>query len=165
MPWKHFPPHLPNNCPLAEHRLRLLKKRLVRNPDLFAKYAESVDNLINKGFAREVPTNSLVQPEGVLWYLPHHPVFSPSKPDKTRIVFDCAAVYHGTSLNDQLLRGPDLTNKLVGVLIRFRQEPVALMADIESMFHQVNVRYEDLMPSTSYGGQITILTQSLKSFK
>ena len=143
MPWKHFPPHLPNNRPLAEHRLRLLKKRLVRNPDLFAKYAESMDNLINKGFARKVPTNSLVQPEGVLWYLPHHPVFSPSKPDKTRIVFDCAAVYHGTSLNDQLLQGPDLTNNLVGVLIRFRQEPVALMADIESMFHQVNVRYED----------------------
>ncbi|CAB4015368.1 Hypothetical predicted protein, partial [Paramuricea clavata] len=70
-------------------------------------------------------------------------VFSQSKPDKIRVVFDCAAVYHGTSLNDQLLQGPDLTNNLVGVLIRFRQEPVALMADIESMFHQVNVRHED----------------------
>ncbi len=37
------------------------------------------------------------------------------------------------------MQGPDLTNTLVGVLNRFRQEPVAIMADIESMFYQVRV--------------------------
>ena len=47
------------------------------------------------------------------------------------------------SLNDQLLQGPDFTNSLVGVLLRFRQERVAVMADIEKMFHQVNVTPED----------------------
>lgn len=41
----------------------------------------------------------------------------------------------GTSLNDQLLTGPDLTNSIVGVLMRFREEQVALSADIECMFH------------------------------
>ncbi|KAK3753087.1 hypothetical protein QZH41_001789 [Actinostola sp. cb2023] len=49
----------------------------------------------------------------------------------------------GTSLNDQLFKGPDLTNSLVGVLVRFRQDHVALMADIEAMFHQVRVPYKD----------------------
>ena len=34
-------------------------------------------------------------------------------------------------------------NSLVGVLISFRQECIALMSDIESMFHQVKVRPED----------------------
>ena len=34
-----------------------------------------------------------------------------------------------------LLQGLDLTNSLFGVLIRFRQEIIALMADIESMFY------------------------------
>ena len=58
-------------------------------------------------------------------------------------MFDCAAKHQGTSLNDQLLQGPDLTNNLVGVLTRFRQEPVALMADVESMFHQVHVSPRD----------------------
>ena len=58
---------------------------------------------------------------------------------KTRIVFDCAAKYRGTSLNDQLLTGPDLTNSVAGVLTRFREEEVALSADIECMFHQIRV--------------------------
>ena len=68
-------------------------------------------------------------------------MFNPNKPDKLRVVFDCAAVYHGTSLNDQL--GPDLTNSLVGVFLRFRENPVALMADIEAMFHQVRITPND----------------------
>ena len=47
------------------------------------------------------------------------------------------------SLNNKLLQGPDLTNSLVGVLIRFRQENVVIMADIEAMFHQVRVCDKD----------------------
>ena len=33
--------------------------------------------------------------------------------------------------------GPDLTNQLIGVLTRFRQEEVAIMADIEKMYFQI----------------------------
>ena len=55
------------------------------------------------------------------------------------MVFDCTARYKGTSLNDQPLSGPDLINSLLGVLLRFRQEPVSLSSDIETMFHQVMV--------------------------
>ena len=43
------------------------------------------------------------------------------------------------SLNDCLLQGPDLTNSIVGVLTRFREDHVALMGDVESLFHQVIV--------------------------
>ena len=32
-----------------------------------------------------------------------------------------------------------LTNRLLGVLLKFRQDPVALVADIEGMFNQVKV--------------------------
>ena len=58
-------------------------------------------------------------------------------------MFDCSDKYHGKSLNDELLQGPDLTNSLVGVLTRFRQDPVAFMSDVEAMFHQVRVDPED----------------------
>ena len=46
-------------------------------------------------------------------------------------------------LNDCLLQGPDLVNSLTGVLMRFRQEPIALAADIESMFNRVRVTDSD----------------------
>ena len=49
----------------------------------------------------------------------------------------------GTSLNDQLMNGPHLTNTLVGVLTRFRMEQIALVSDIEAMFHQIRVKPHD----------------------
>ena len=51
--------------------------------------------------------------------------------------------YAGCSLNEQLLKGPDFLNCLIGVLIRFRKEAVAVCADVEKMFHQVLVDPND----------------------
>lgn len=65
------------------------------------------------------------------------------KKQKIRVVFDCGASYQGTSLNEHLLQGPDLTSPLVSVLVQFRMEYVAMMADIETMFHQVKVNPYD----------------------
>ena len=60
-----------------------------------------------------------------------------------RIVFDAAAEYEGTSLNKNLLSGPDMTNSLVDVLLRFHQGTIGIAADIEGMFHQIRVHEED----------------------
>ena len=46
-------------------------------------------------------------------------------------------------MNEHLLTGPDLTSSLTGVLLRFRQQPVALMCDIQNMFHRFRVKEED----------------------
>ncbi|KAI3376733.1 hypothetical protein L3Q82_000003 [Scortum barcoo] len=70
-------------------------------------------------------------------------IYHPQKPGKIRVVFDCSAKYEGVSLNDHLLTGPELTNNLIGVLCRFRKGPVAVMCDIERMFHQFHVKTED----------------------
>ncbi|XP_068704307.1 uncharacterized protein [Montipora foliosa] len=137
LPWREPNPYLPNNRSMAERRLFLLKKRLLQDSKLFDGYKATMENYLDKGHARRVPDHEMNAHDRPLWYLPHHPVFN--KPGKTRVVFDCAAKYGGTSLNDQLLSGPDLTNSIVGVLTRFRENPVALAADIECMFHQVRV--------------------------
>jgi hypothetical protein len=142
LPWKKSSPDMPNNKSIAERRLHLLKKRFDKDQVLWKKYSEFIDNLLKQGHARKVP-NERLQKSGKSWYLPHHPVFHPQKPEKVRVVFDCSAKYRSTSLNDQLLQGPDLTNSLIGVLNRFRQGPIAFMADVEAMFHQVRVPVED----------------------
>ena len=46
--------------------------------------------------------------------------------------------------SSKLLQGPDLNNSLVGVVTRFRQEQVALAADVEAMFYLVCVLEKDL---------------------
>jgi len=79
---------------------------------------------------------------GRTWYLPHHGIYHPQK-SKVRVLVDCSATFEGHSLNDKLLQGPDLTNNLLGVLTRFRQEQHAFMADMEKMFFQGRVRKED----------------------
>ena len=135
LPWRH----LSNNRLMAERGLHSLKRRLLKDRDLLDKYKASINDYVKKGYASRVPEAEIKTGGRPIWYLTHHPVIHPHKPGKVRVVFDCAAKYNGTSLNEQLLQGPDLTNSLVGVLTRVRQEPVALVADIEAMFHQVRM--------------------------
>jgi len=141
IPFKQRPVNLPNNRLLAEVRLCNLGRKLGHDEQLQQKYCDSMTDMLTKGYASKVKDEDLERDDGAVWYLPHHAVAK--KGDKIRIVFDCAARYGGTSLNDQVMQGPDLTNKLVGVLLRFREEPVAVMADVEAMFNQVRVVEKD----------------------
>ena len=81
--------------------------------------------------------------EGKTWFIPHHGVYHKDKPGKIRIVFDCSAKFKGICLNDCLYQGPDLNNKLLGVLLRFRRKGIAIQADVESMFYQIQIPIED----------------------
>ena len=139
MLWKRL---FPNNLAMARQSLR---RRLMKpeNEDMATKYRDVMDSYISSGFARKLSEKELDMQSSSQWYLPHHPVTSPTKPGKVRIVFDAAAEYEGTSLNKNLLSGPDMTNSLVSVLLRFRQGTVGIAADIEGMFHQIRVREED----------------------
>ena len=95
-----------------------------------------MDDLIKKDYAEKSTKET---PEGRTWNIPHHGVYHPSKPGKISVVFDCSSEFKEVSLNKNLMSGPDLTNQIVGVLTRFREGPVVIMGDIESLFHQVMV--------------------------
>ena len=77
------------------------------------------------------------------WYLPHHPVLNPNKPGKVRRVCNAASKYKDICLNDKLLAGPNVLHGLIGTKFRFREGQIALTADIESMFLQVQVPEQD----------------------
>ena len=59
------------------------------------------------------------------------------------MVFDAAAKYKGKSLNKELFTGPDLLNSLVATLFQFQNHKIALVGDVEAMFHQVRVKPSD----------------------
>ena len=42
-------------------------------------------------------------------------------------------------LKKELLLGPDLANQIIRLLLRFREENVGVMGDIEAMFYQVKL--------------------------
>ena len=140
LPWRDETPSLPESRPQAEQRLKGLKRRLERDADFKEKYVCTIEDYIAQGHAEPAKK---IGDHGRTWYLPHHGVTNPHKPGKIRVVFDAAAKSRGVALNDALLRGPDLVNDLVGVLVRFRQGRVALAADIKQMFHQVRVQPSD----------------------
>ena len=142
LPWKR-PLKLPNNYRMAFQRIQCLRKRLSKDLPLLRRYRESMEQSIRKNYLVPVPNYQLNPGYCPRWHLPHHPVVNPKKPEKLRIVLDCAAKFEGVSLNDRLYQGPDTTANLVGVLLRFRNYPVAVAADVEEMFMQVKVPESD----------------------
>ncbi|XP_053376421.1 uncharacterized protein LOC128547503 [Mercenaria mercenaria] len=131
---------LPDNRQMAVHRLNGLHKRLTHDSRYMSHYVDFMNGLIEKGHAERVPDTKI---EGKRWYIPHHGVYHSQKPNKLRVVSDGSAKFKGKTLKGCLLSGPDLTNLLVGVLCRFRQESVAFMCNIEQMFYQFKVRPEE----------------------
>lgn len=137
--WKKEDIEMPDNYKTAENRLRTIEKKLDRDTDIKMEYEKQIQNLLDKGYAEEIAHSSTSKRK---WYLPHFAVTHPTK-KKMRLVFDAAAKSGGTNLNDTLLPGPDLLQSLFGVLLRFRQFPVAVMADIKEMFLQIKMKEED----------------------
>jgi hypothetical protein len=84
LPWKNYPPQLQNNRSLAEQRLNSLKRRLQRQPIVHEKYTAFMNDLLNKDYAKKVNYEDQDSSK-VLWYLPHHPVLNPHKPEKVRV--------------------------------------------------------------------------------
>jgi len=61
-----------------------------------------------------------------------------------RVVFDGSAeTTSGSSLNDLLLAGPTIHQKIFNILLRFRFFKVALCGDICKMYRCVRVSYPD----------------------
>ena len=139
LPLRDLNLQMPANRSQAERRALYLKRKFSKDVKFREDYVACLEKVIGDGFTEKVPLDVLERSDGKVWFIPHHGVYHHKKPDKIRVVFDCSAHSQGTSLNDELFQGPDLTNNLVGVLIRFRQEPVAVMSDVQSMFHQVRV--------------------------
>ena len=121
-------------------QLKCLEKQLTKDQSLREKHSNTINEDLDKGCVVRVKDAHKVESRSEReWYLPHHPVVNPNKPGKVRRVLNGAAKFHGASLNKSLFTGPDLLQNLIYVLLRFRQHPLAVSADIKGMFLQVGV--------------------------
>ena len=143
MLWSEPEPNLPNNHSSALGHPYSLDQRFQRDPNLKSFYQQSIDRDVEKRFLKILDESKVKGTFGKEWYLPHHPVLNPNKPGKVGRVCHAASKYKGVCLNDKLLAGPDLLQRLIGAIFRIREGPIALTADIEWMFHQVQVPERD----------------------
>ena len=136
LPFRSPRPRLPNNRNDALKRALILQKSLLKDSEKCNHFTTFMKRLMDNGHAEIAPP---LAHDEECWYLPLFGVYHPHKRDQVRVVFDSSAKHHGVSLNNVLIPGPDLLNNLVGVLLRFRREPVAVIADIQQMFYGFRV--------------------------
>lgn len=140
LPFRRDRPVLPNNKVQALKRAKTFDASLQRDPLKRQHVLEFMDKIFTRGHAEKAPT---IPQDQECWYLPMFGVYHPKKPNSIRVVFDSSARHEGLSLNDVLMKGPDLSNSVLGVLLRFRENAVAITADVEQMFHNFRVDESD----------------------
>ena len=114
MLWKQIDSRLPNKTEMVVRRLRSLHRRFLGNSNLFEKYTETINVCIKEGYVRKMIKEETINTS-----------------EKT-------SKYKGKSLNKKLFTRPDLRNSPVDVLLRFGNHKIALVGDVEAIFHQVS---------------------------
>lgn len=126
--------------PIAYKRLCSLESKFKTNPTYKLLYSKVMTEYkdLNQMTLVDNPTI-----EG--FYFPHHGVQKiSSATTKLRVVSDGSA-RAGTSksLNDLLLTGPTIQEKIFVQLIKFRIHKIVMTADIEKMYRQILVHEDD----------------------
>ena len=142
LPFKESHPILPDNFRVSQNRLISQISRLRKNPTILEQYDEVIKEQIESGVV-EVVDKDCDEPValGKIHYIPHRGVIrQTSETTKLRIVYDASCkVDNEVSLNDCLEPGPNLSPLLFDILLRFRLQKVALIADIEKAFLNISI--------------------------
>lgn len=99
-------------------------------------YDVEISKLFEENYAVEVQ-------DEIAWFLPHHGVHHPRKPDKVRVVFDCKVRLQGIGLNDIIYSGPNIINSLIDVLLQLRIHEHFSSGDVEAMFMRIEMSHAD----------------------
>ena len=137
LPWKVNCPSLPTNYSMALGQLKSITKALKDQNDL-KNYHDIIQTQLENDFIEKIEPTSITEH---CHYLPHHAVKKDSLTTPIRMVFNCSAKQgKNPSLNDCLMTGPSLTEKLGNILLRFRTERFAYSADISKAFLRVGLQ-------------------------
>ena len=142
LPWKKDHAPLPPNYKMAVGQLHALISSLRRRPDLLDHYHKIIKENVDNGFIEKV-YNPRISPK--VHYNTHHAVLKDSPTTPIRIVHNCSAKASKgpPSLNDCLMKGPSMTEKLANILLIFRTNKYAFSADISKAFLRVGLQEVD----------------------
>ena len=139
-PWKKDSVFLSNNYTQVLKKLESTERRLMKKPEYAKLYGDQINEMEEMRFSRKLTEKEIEEWKGPIHYVAHHAVVrSEEKTTPIRIVFNSSASFNGHTLNDYWIKGPDLLNNLFGVLIRFRENHVALCGDITKMYHMIAI--------------------------
>ena len=106
LPFRQNRPRLENNLTQALQRARSLQRSLLKNTVKAQQFTDFMQKMLENGHAERAPH---LTDDEECWFLPIFAVYHPRKPGQARVVFDSSAQFNGSSLNEVLLTGPDLT--------------------------------------------------------
>ena len=139
LPWKAGNKTLPTNFDNALARLNSLFKKLKKDPSTLKRYDDIIKEQVRLGIVEQVSELEMAEKTH---YLPHMAVVrEEAETTKVRIVYDasCKDKKYGTSLNDCLHVGPPLSPLIFDILLRFRENKIALVGDIEKAFLNIEI--------------------------
>lgn len=141
-PWLVDPGTLPNNYGSALATLKNTERTLSKDERWADTYLKQMEDMVERGVARKLSQKELQEWNGPKFYISHLAVVNTrSHSTPVRIVFNSSQVCQGMSLNSCLAKGPDCyMNNMIGILLRWREEQVALVGDIRKMFHSIHLK-------------------------
>ena len=139
-PWLVDPGTLPNNYGSALATLKSTERTLSKDERWAETYQKQMEDMVDRGVARKLSQKEIQEWSGPKFYISHLAVVNTrSHSTPVRIVFNSSQVCQGMSLNSVL--GPDCyINNLIGILLRWREEQVALVGDIRKMFLSIHLK-------------------------
>ncbi|GFV44291.1 uncharacterized protein TNCV_4117681 [Trichonephila clavipes] len=131
---------LENNEEIARKRFLKLRSRFKNDSSLFEDYKLVVNNYLSEKIIELVPFEEENLKHNI-FYLPHRAVIRTDKTtSKLRIVFDASShAKSQLSLNDCLHTGLNFIPNLFFLLIKFRVNPIAFVADIKMAFLMIEI--------------------------
>lgn len=139
LPWKDINCNMTESYGNALTRLNGVVRKIKKDKNYASRYTERINHLFENDYAMKLNDP---KPSPKTWYIAHFGVDNPNK-KKLRLVFDCASKSNGICLNDYLYKGPDLLVSLYGIMLRFRENKIAVTGDIRDMFLRIKIVPED----------------------
>ncbi|XP_048035062.1 uncharacterized protein LOC125260633 [Megalobrama amblycephala] len=144
-PWIQEPSSLPYNRSGVESTFLRTEKQLGKVPEWKKVYTAQVHDMVERGAAVKLTKDALDKWKGPIWYVSHLVAPNPhSVTTPVRLVWNSSQKFKGLSMNDLLLKGPDVLNPIRAVLLRFRKGVFGALGDIKKMYNSVWLEEQEM---------------------